>query len=191
MINEKEIMYDSPEAARKGVLMIDGMDKAIPVFISSNNRPYSDEAMARYDSHTHKICDCGNKMGKGWTKCESCRRIASNERYAKMPFQEWDGKTMVCIYGDDKYFRDADEVQEYCEDSEIEPESLQLVICKPNYLTPVDTDLWDDVMPEDGDGELPKEVQAALDALNKVISEAKPISYSEGEFRTNFKSEGK
>lgn len=90
-------------------------------------------------------------------------------------------------YNDDQFFRDEDELQEWCADNEADPETLMLVICEPNYLTTIDTDHWANIMPDDGDGELPKEVEEALVVFNAVIAKQGPISYGEGQYRTTIK----
>ncbi len=182
---EKIVMYDAPEAARKVVMMLDGKELSHG-YLSIDNFFYNDESMARYRSCTHKKCECGEIMSKNRTICKKCsdRKIA--DKYLIMPFKEWDGNCMVCLYDDDKFFRDDADFLEWCEEEEQTPDNIRLVICEENRLTTIDSDIWSDIMPEDGDGELPKEVQLALDKLNEAIKAAPPVSYSAGKFRTHY-----
>lgn len=175
MREQKEIMYDSPEAAKPYTM--NG-------WLSSNGHFYKEESMARYQGCTHQKCECGNKMSKGWSKCDNCRAISSRKRYEEMPIEEWDGKTPLVIYNDDQYFFDEDSIRDYCVDNDCSPEDLQLVICEPNYPMTVSEDYWSDQMPtDDGDGELPKGLQEKLDELNEYISKMEPLSWSQGKRR--------
>lgn len=180
MKEEKIILDSSNEAAQL---------KTVTGWVSSTGRFFTDERLARYDGSTHSACECGNLMKRSWTKCDSCRSVSNQEKYKAMPFKEWDMKTPLVIFYDDKYFFDADEIEEYLEEHELKDEDLQLVICEPNYLSTIDSGNWEDVLPVDGDGELPKEVEKALGELNKIIEKAEPISWSEGKYRTEYKSQ--
>lgn len=172
-----KILYNSPEAA--SIQTITG-------WVSSMGRFWGkDEHMARYEGSTHDICKCGEEKEKGYTICEKCRAAKNIENYYKMPFKEWDGKTPLVLFNDDRYFFDEDEIELYLEDNELHPSDLKLVICEPNHLHEVNPDYWSDITPEDA--ELPEAVSKALDALNKAISEAKPFSWSEGIYRTEYK----
>lgn len=179
MEKEKELVVfpDDESAARK--ITVTG-------WVSRNGRFYGeDERMARYDGSTHSKCECGNKVTKGWIKCDSCRRKSAIERYKDYPFEEWDGKQPVYSDNYDKYFYDTDEIDDFCEDSEVEPKDLMLVICKSNYLNEIDSSIWEDKLPEDGD--IPKELQDKLDELNQFIKTLPPISYSPSKIRTEYK----
>ena len=68
-------------------------------------------------------------------------------------------------------------------DDEIKSEDLRLVICEPNKMEQVSSDYWEDILPESME-RLPEEVEKALEALNNVIREAKPISWRPGKKRT-------
>jgi len=181
MKTEKKIMYDDKNAARY-VTSIKG-------WVDINNRYYGDnqesEHMARWSSCTHKKCACGNIMSKGYSKCEECRNKETIERYNKLQYQEYNGE-LVYSHLADKYFANTDEIEDYCFDEDLNFKDLRLVFCKPNYFDQVDSDLWDELLPEDSDGELPNKLQEALDSLNKVISELPPASYSPGDVRTEY-----
>ena len=61
-----------------------------------------------------------------------------------------------------------------------DPEELELFICDPVKLGEIQSDYWDDDLPEDG--ELPPEVEAALEEFNAVIRKSKPVGWSPGKF---------
>lgn len=179
---QKQIMYDSQEAATY-VENIKGWIDKDRRFFGDNKES---EHMARYSSCTHRICDCGNVMEKGYSKCPSCRNNASIERYYALQFKEWDGKTPVYSEAHDKYFFGEDEIIEYCEEEEIDPRELRLLLSFPNHFSHINCDQWEDIMPEEVD-ELPKKLQEGIDALNKIIDELPPASFSPGKIRTEYK----
>lgn len=144
-----------------------------------------DEKTARYASSTHSVCECGNTMSKGWSKCESCRGKTDIKKYNKLQFKEWRDEI---VYSElcDKYFRDSDEIEDYCSDEDIDIADLRLVLCEPNYFQELNEDQWDDVLPEESDGELPNKLIEAIGALNEVIKSLPPASYSPGRYRTSY-----
>lgn len=154
-------------------------------WVSRNKRFYGEnESAARYDGSTHSKCECGNKVQKGWTKCDFCRAKSAKERYDAYEFQEWDGKQPVYSDNYDKYFFDSDEIDDYCEENEVSSEDLMLVICKSNYLGLINSSIWEDDLPEDGD--IPKELQVKLDELNEFIKTLPPVSYYPSKIRTKY-----
>lgn len=179
-IIEKQIMYDSPEAARY-LTNIKG-------WVDINNRYWGDsksaENSARYSSCTHMKCECGEIVKKGWVLCEKCREAKNIEKYNKLPFEEYVGQP---VYSDlaDKFFFDPDEVEEYCEENEINPEDLRLQVCKPSYYREIEGDYWEEILPEDG--ELDSRLEKALEELNKVIRTLPPASYVPADIRTFYK----
>lgn len=179
-------MYESPEAARyvKGNYGGDGIQGAFEGWLDIKGQMYKSEDSARYSSCTHKTCECGNIMEKHYVLCEACRNRNHIEKYLAKPFKEWDGKDY--LYSDTlgRYFGDTDEIIEYLEDEGIEGASdLRLIICSPSYFIKVDADYWSNDISEDQES-LPKELQEALEVLNKVIEELPPASYYPGKFRT-------
>jgi hypothetical protein len=180
MKEENVIMYDSPEAATY-VKNIEGwIDKDRRFFGKGDDG----ERMARYSSCTHKTCDCGNIMQKGYTKCEDCRRKASVERYNALPFKEWDLSEPVCTWDGDKYFFNIEDLEEYMEENELT--EIPLLLCEANKYRKIEADYWADVFPDDSDGELPKEMQEALDNLNAVIDKMPAASYAPSRIRTTY-----
>lgn len=182
MKNETVILFED-ESAAKFVENISGWVDINRRFFGNNK---DSEQMARYSSCTHKRCECGEIMTKHWTKCEKCRTKSAIERYNLLPFKEWDGKEIVYSDLTDQYFRDIDEIEEYCGENDIEPSELRLQLCVPNRFNEIDSDYWSDIMPDDGDGELPKKLQAALSAFNEVVKSLSPASYSPSNTRTAY-----
>lgn len=184
MKTEKQIIYDDENAAR--------FVENIKGWVDINNRFYGNnpdsEHMARYSSCTHMRCECGEPMTKGWTKCEKCRSISDIEKYNKLTFKEWNGKDIVYSELVDKYFNDSDEIEDYCADEEIDPKDLRLLLCYPNEFREIEIDYWEDVLPEESEGELPTKLQEALDNFNKIISEMPPASYCPSKTRTEYRS---
>ena len=146
-----------------------------------------DEGAARSHGATHMKCECGIVYKKNhYTKCQECRNKLATERYNKFEFKEWDGKTMLCTYGSDEYFFDADDIEFYLTDNDLEPSDLQLMHCEPNRFTEVTGEQWDEILPECLQGELPSNLAEQLDKLNKFIKDLPPASWGEGKFRTKY-----
>ncbi len=127
-----------------------------------------DERMARWDGCTHVECACGQPVEKSWLACQKCRDARDDAKWLAMPLVEWDGKTPFCTPDGDEYFFDEETFYDWCEDGCLTPSEVQLVLAEPTHYRQLDADYWVDEMPEDGD--LPDEIQAAVDALNKVIA---------------------
>lgn len=175
-MNEKQMILDSsPEAATYRT--------DIKGWVSRTGRFFGDdERLARFDGCTHRTCeDCGGPAEKSYIACVECRGKRAVARYLAMPKKEWDGHGYVYSEAADEYF-DADQLKEYCEENDLAPEDLRLVICEPNYARQIDEeDVANDNLTEDGD--LPIEIAEALEALNKVIRDcATPISWGPGKY---------
>jgi hypothetical protein len=126
-------------------------------------------------------------MEKSYTKCADCRGKANLERYLAMPFQEWNELTPLTLYNDDTYFWNKEEVLYYCEEENIKPESLKLVICVPQYAPEIEADQYcEDFLPEDTSvDDIDSELAEAFEALNKVIRQKEtPLSWCAGKHRT-------
>lgn len=179
-MDDKKIKYNSTEAAR--------YVENIKGWVDINNRFHGDgkdaEHWARYSSCTHMICECGNEYKKGWGVCSECRDKKELENYYKLDFKEYDGSV---VYSKllDKYFFDENELIDYLynEDYEIVTD-LRLVLCKENYFNELESDYFEDVLPEDGD--LPEKLQEAIDELNNVIKQLPCASYSPINIRTEY-----
>lgn len=140
---------------------------------------------------THKKCECGDLMDKYRIKCHSCQSKEWSEqskgRYLKMPFKEWDGKTWLVTHDGDNFFGDVDSIKDYLDSNDMEIDDLQLCICEPNDLPQIDYDeMCVDIMPENIDdlSRLCPEVLKKIDELNEFIKNHKPISWTQGNYRT-------
>ena len=179
MTEKQTVMEDSPEAA--SIQTVTG-------WVSRTGRFWgNDERMARFDGSTHKRCECGAVIEQR-SYCRTCSDRKEIERWNAMPEVEWDGSAYLYSQVADQYFRDEQEIADYCADSEepCTPDDLRLVICTPNYPSEVDLcEQNSDVIPEDGDEScFSTDVQVALEALNKAIRESRTpeqaISWSPG-----------
>ncbi len=142
-----------------------------------------DENMARYCGCTHKVCACGSIHSKAYTCCSGCRNKNMLERYHRLPETKWDGKTPLCLFDDDRYFYDEDDIFDFCEETKTDPMDLALVVCEPVFPCPIDAhDQWSDDLPEDG--EIPDNILAAVEALNKALQANGPLSWRAGDCRT-------
>jgi len=177
---EKIIMFDSSEAATYRT-NIEG-------WVSSSGRFFGkDERAARYEGSTHHTCECGNIAKRGYIYCDACNEIKDKERYEKMPFIEWDGETPLVLYRDDKYFWHPEEIEEYCENEDVNIDDLQLVVCEPNHLDTISFEDWSEILPDDREfrDEYP-ELANKIDEINKYIESLPSASWSAGKFRTNY-----
>lgn len=123
------------------------------------------------------LCDCGNQVEKYRPICASCAEQKRTEKFNALPCVEWDGVTPLTLYGSDDYFFDFQSIADYAEDRNIKPADLKLLLCEPNYAGQVETDYWEDNLPEDGDFTdiVSDEISAALAALNKAIGQNKTV----------------
>lgn len=174
----EQINYNDKEAAR--------FVENIKGWVDINGRFFGDskdsEHMARYSSCTHKTCECGNVFEKGWTICPECRLKKEIEKYNLLQFKKYDGSP-VYSHAIDKYFFSEDELIDYLSDEEV-IEDLRLVFCTENHFNELGAEYFEDILPEDGD--LPTELQKAIDNLNEVIKNLPVASYSPSNIRTSY-----
>ena len=177
MNKEKIIVPSSGESAKR----IDGLSG----WVDRHGKFWGDgpdgEHMARYSGSTHSECrECGQITSKVRLICPACADKKSHARYLKMPRKKWDGKTPMVLHDDDRYFFDWDDIVDYAEASDCEPEALPLVICDPVHLRSLDYDYWCEDLPDDG--ELPPDVKEAVDVLNAVIAKQSPVAWTGGKY---------
>jgi hypothetical protein len=181
MSDKPKVMYDSPEAAQV---------KTVTGWVSRLGHFYGDnEHIARYDGCTHVLCKkCGAERDiRGY-----CRPCYDKDRlgvYEKMEFKEWDGKTPLVLFDDDRYFWDEDAVFDHCDNFDVSPEDLDLVICEPQYASEIDDDHFIDDLPEDqGLDEVYPELADLIEKVNELIrKKEKPLSWTAGRYRTEVK----
>ena len=136
----KKIMYESDEAAVYESRTLTGWWSVESTSNRRSNFFGEEEHQARYDGSTHIMCkECGENIHrKSWTCCEKCRARHNAERYEKLPKKAWDGQSLIVIYRDDKYFGSVEEVYDYCEEHEINPNDIMLCHCEGIELPCVD-----------------------------------------------------
>jgi len=172
---EKDVLVPIPE--KMDVYKVEGIPTRY--FLSENS--------VRKNLATHKTCEeCGDTI-KVRSFCRKCSEKKQNENYSKSKFLEWDGKTPLVIYNSDDYFFDEDSLIDYIEENETE--DLRLMICTSNYCPNIDEDYFSDEMPENYDtlSDFDKVLVEKLKEINKYISSLKPMSWSQGRFRTEYK----
>lgn len=144
------------------------------------------EHTVRRELSTHKQCEKCGSVFENNSYCDSCSSKSENESYWKKPFKEWDGKTPLVIYNSDQYFFDAEDVEFYIEENKIDPKELNLMICYPNNCIQIGEEYFTDEMPENFDclSDFDKGLVSKINDLNFYISTLKPMSWSEGNYRT-------
>lgn len=182
MENTKEVLYD--EAPIEFRTNIKG-------WVSSDGRFWGNgedaEGMARYHECTHKTCDCGNTMEKLYTKCSSCRSVASGERYKALEFKEWDGKAPLCLWNDDKFFFDSDQLEEWLEDQENDGSGYRFVLAEKGKMSGVNiNEINDEYRTEDEDlTDFHPEIAAKVKELNDLIENTEPRIWFASKIRTD------
>lgn len=120
------------------------------------------EASARYCCHTEAPCkECGgrNLRSRSYTCCDACGEKHRTERWLALPRVEWDGEAPLCLWDDDRFFWNADDLQSYVDGDDLEIddpprklEDVRLVLAKP--VKPREFEMADylsDELPEDDD----------------------------------------
>lgn len=167
---EKIIFYSDPNIVRQ---------VTAKVWQGSNGRIYSNEHGARLESCTHTHCNCGEVIGKYYSKCEACVTESANLTFEAFQAVEWDRETPLNVYRDDVYFFDEEQLYEYCSDHGLQVEDLKLVICKPQYAGEIQEDIFEDLLPQEtGLKEVYPELAEAIEEVNKLIrKKEKPLSW--------------
>ncbi len=154
--------------------------RAFYLWEASDGTAHTDERGARYASCTHRPCeDCGAPTEKFYLRCKGCRDLNDRKRYDAMPKKAWDGVAMLYSHASDTYFNSIEEAEDALEGG-VTLDDMMLVICEGNYPSKIDPDYWSDDMAEDG--ELPPEMEEALEAFNAVVAKCPALSWSPGKF---------
>lgn len=173
MSNEEKIIpYDSPEAA--SIKTVTGWVSRLGHFWGNH------EDMARYDGCTHKPCETCRSLVSTRSFCKKCAKDKEIKNYNTMPRAEWNGTDMLYSQMGDRYFQDIEDLADHCEENDVDPKSLRLIICEPIYLSEINEDYWRDDLAEDQ--ELPGEVIDAISQLNEAIRKQGPVSWHPGKF---------
>ncbi len=114
------------------------------------------------------------------------KAMMNKHMFNKMPAKEWDGVALLYSHVLDQYFNDMDNLNDYCKCEHSKISELQIVICEPEYAQPLDVEYFCDQLPEDG--ELPYEIEVAIDEFNKKVeSYGKPLSWQPGDYALKLK----
>lgn len=120
---------------------------------------------------THENCmDCGIEFKKSGTydkRCPSCSWKKTTEKYYTLELVEWDGETPLCIFDADTYFSNEDDIISYCEDHDIKPSELMLVLCRITTFSTIDFEHWMDEVHEDW--EASNEFEQKLKEFNEFL----------------------
>jgi len=151
------------------------------LYKDKNGKYYLSKEGAQEKLATHFKCKCGNGIReRNRIFCDACEPPAKPKE-----IKVWDGESMLYVREFDKYFNDVEEIEEYHAFDEIDKDTLTIYICDGNYLSTVSEEYWEDLFAEDG--ELPKEIRAKLDELNKAIQDyKKPVSWSPSKYIAKF-----
>jgi hypothetical protein len=134
-----------------------------------------DEDYVRRQACTHLDCKlCGEETISHYTMtCESCRSKKELAAYNAFPLVEWNGTDGLSLYNDpETYFFDIDDVEQYCEDNEIEKKDLQLVLCEPTRFNEINVcEFQEEVIHEDWEPDAKLlELEAALNEYLRTAS---------------------
>lgn len=172
------------------VIVMRGSDEAArletrAVWVCRHNHNHDDERSARYCGSTHVACSsCGVPVEKCWLKCATCRAADDLAKYEALPRVPYTGDP---VYSDalDRYLMDEDEIEYALDDMDegATVADLRLVECRPNMAADYapTSELFADGIDTESDGELPGDVDDALDAFRKALEACTaPLSWSSG-----------
>jgi hypothetical protein len=176
MQESKVVMYESDESAK--FVTVTG-------WVSRDGRFFGDdEHTARYSGSTHFICECGGVGKRGYTVCDKCVLQKENERYDKLEYMEWDGETPLTEWGNDEYFYSEEDIESYCDNEDIDPSTLRLVIGSPVRLPGLDIeDYLYDSLAEDQECD-DADILYAVELLNKALKKKGNFCWEPGNKRT-------
>jgi hypothetical protein len=172
------ILYDDPRAA-----VFEKREKEL--WWDINGRGYLTEEQARMHSRTHCYCEKHDNYYPINSYCKKCMDERGDQRYLHLPEEEWDGETPVMQWRGDKVFFSDEELIEYCDDWEIHPEDLQLVLCAPAGHRELTTEYWEESLDEEGEG-FSKTFLDKIDELNELLSKEQPCLWEQTGKRVNW-----
>ena len=115
---------------------------------------------------------------------EQCRFIMGpTVEYSSRPFSPWEGEM---VYSEilNQFFQSPEEIIAYIRDKGLEmPENLKLVICEPERWRLLDSNYWYSDA-EDFGTDIPKELEEAIEALNRVVRSLPVANWCRGLYRT-------
>lgn len=165
------ILASSPEAA--SIQTVTG-------WVSRGGRFWgNDEHMARYCGSTHRLCEANPEHGpvENRSYCEACHAEKNETKWQAMPKAPLSEELLpLCVFDSDRYFFDLDDLRDWLEEHELNPEGVRLVQCEPVHAQPIDPyDHFIDDLPEDG--EVPDALREAFEALNTAIAKCEPLGW--------------
>ena len=170
---EEKIILDTDDEAAQWRTGIEGWVDRHGVFWGKS------ELRARWEGCTHVACKgCGAPIERSLSICRKCCLARERKTYLAMERKVWQGDSVVYSLTHERFFADADELQEYLEDQNAVEDELNLVFCEPEHLRQVDKDYFD-IEEED---DLPAAVREALAKLNQAILESSPIAWVPGKY---------
>lgn len=123
---------------------------------------------------THRDCeDCGVEFEKQYTYdrfCIECSSRIRKSKYFKLDLVEWNEEDALCIYNDDVYFFNVEDISEYCKDNKLELKDVHLVACYPTSFSPID---WETIEQDQTheDWEPSDEFKAKVNEFNKWLTQ--------------------
>lgn len=170
---------------KKKIIFIDGDGKKQnkTFYIDIYGRAWDNEHLARYSSCDANVCKiCGAVLeNKTETLCSMHYKQDAETKdaalFAALPGKAWDHQTPLVIYNTDTYFFDESDLNDYCDEHNVQPAELKLCICEPQYAKEIDFDeIYEDVLPEEDLIEnCSHELQEQCDLFNKFLREHKII----------------
>lgn len=164
--------------------------ETVQTLFKGGNAYHTDRELAEYAVAIGRHCNiCGEPTsGKERMLCPECSEQKDRERYMELEFQEWDGTTPVCIYRTDQYFMSEDDLLIHCEEHDVEPEDLLLVICEKVSLPEFDvSEFLDHIWDWDYDIPRAEEIEDEVNAvLQKYLTKHWNL-WEEGSYRTMYR----
>lgn len=178
-MSDKIITPDMPEALKE-------VKENVNVYISRDGKGYLDEQTARWAGATHlrcKQCETGFTT-KGWTICESCRGAKEKTKMEKK-IDQWNKlpetslpdeyAMFYCIVHNDFMRADDESICEYCEENDLKPSDLRLVLASKTSMRQIDYDFFCDDVHEDH--EFSAEFDSKLKEFNAFLSNYDTTTY--------------
>lgn len=122
---------------------------------------------------THTDCEkCGIEFEKKYTYdrfCTACSNKIRQDKYLKLELTNWNGEDALNLYNDDQYFLNLEDIIEYCDENEIDPVNLNLVICYQTSFSAID---WETIEQDQTheDWEPSDEFKSKVDEFNKWLT---------------------
>jgi len=137
--------------------------------------------MARYCCATEIPCGkCqGRNSDKGWACCKDCRDKADQEKLDNAERVDWDGEFPICVWGDDTYFFDEDDLVCWLDDNALTLDQVNLESCETKTFPTFDIhDFLCDEWSVIDHGDLPGDWEQAEKAVNDYLEKLGPQMFS-------------